>query len=306
MARQGGLGKGLAALLPDWQPSQLQELPIQLIEKNPRQPRQQFDALDELAASIREHGMLQPLVVSALPGGASENLRYRLIAGERRLQAAILAGLERVPAIIRESTEQELVEFALIENIQREDLNALEEAQAYRMLMEDFGLSHEEVAQRVGKSRSAVANTLRLLQAPLAVQDALRTGSISEGHARALLPIGSVSEAARLLETFIQQQLNVRQTEQLVRQVLSSVSSLPPPSPPQQPSQHMDYTVEKLEHLLGARVRLRRGKRGGHLMIYFHSDEELSQLIDRLEGSPQDNRQRTTLSLIQSRNAQRS
>ncbi|MCL4541234.1 MAG: ParB/RepB/Spo0J family partition protein, partial [Chloroflexi bacterium] len=247
MARQGGLGKGLAALLPDWQPSQLQELSIQIIEKNPRQPRQQFDALDDLAASIREHGMLQPLVVSVLPGSAGEAPRYRLIAGERRLQAAILAGLERVPAIVRESTEQELIEFALIENIQREDLNALEEAQAYRMLVEDFGLSHEEVAQRVGKSRSAVANTLRLLQAPPSVQEALRTGSVTEGHARALLPIESASEAVRLLEVVIHQQLNVRQTEQLVRQALAARTSSPSPPPPlEQTSQDMGYTAGEI------------------------------------------------------------
>jgi ParB family transcriptional regulator, chromosome partitioning protein len=285
MARPAGLGRGLAALLPDERPVGLQELPIDSIEANPHQPRKQFEGLDELATSIREHGILQPLLVSALAdvGGRP---RYRLIAGERRLQAATLAGLYRVPAVVKEASDQQLVELALIENIQREDLNVLEEASAYQHLIGEFGLTQEDVAGRVGKARVSVANALRLLRAAPAVREALRRDDISEGHARAILGAGDVHNQERLLEHVLAAGCSVRQTEELARRYASqALALLPAPAPVPE----RDPDMLRVEHLfrqaLGTRVKLDRSRRGGRLTIFFSSDEELDTLYRRLGGA---------------------
>jgi ParB family transcriptional regulator, chromosome partitioning protein len=285
VARPAGLGKGLAALLPDERPAGLLELPIDSIERNPHQPRRQFDGIDELAASIREHGVLQPLLVSALSATPGERPRYRLIAGERRLQAATLVGLVRIPAVVREASDQQLVELALIENIQRADLNVLEEAAAYQQLIGDFGLTQEDVAARVGKSRVAVANVLRLLKAAPAVREALMRDEISEGHARAILGAGDVRNQERLLEQVVAVGCSVRQTEELARRFTSqALELLPTPAPVPERDPNMVRVEQLFRQALGARVKLDRSRRGGRLTIFFTSDEELDSLYRRLGG----------------------
>src|SRR5512143_3300051 len=216
MPKHSGLGKGLDALIPtggeafSGSAGGVMQIPVERIGRNPRQPRLRFDEkqLTELAESIREHGVIQPLIVSPGEGGS-----YILIAGERRLQAARQAGLKMVPAISRNASSLELIELALIENIQRADLNVLEEAEAYRQLTDEFGFSHEAVAAQVGKSRTAVTNTLRLLSAPPAIKQALVDGEISEGHARALLGLSSAKAQEAALRTVMQLGMSVRQTE---------------------------------------------------------------------------------------------
>jgi ParB family chromosome partitioning protein len=282
MTRRRGLGKGLDALLPapsgEVRPAgAMPEVPLDEIRPNPRQPRGPVDPeeLKELAASIRQHGVLQPLIVSRLDFGGG----YLLIAGQRRLEAARLAGLTTVPVVIRQADEREHLELALIENLQREDLNPLEAAEGYRQLAEDFGLSHDQVATLVGKSRTAVSNTLRLLKLAPAVQEALRAEEISEGHARALLGLSSIQAQSASLQTVIRRALNVRQTEELVRRLTgqrrtSQVRSGHTP-------EESDLEA-RLRQSLGTRVSLRRGQRGGSLVIHFYSDEELNALVDRL------------------------
>jgi len=235
MARKSGLGKGLDALIPDWQQetfsvntNQVVLISIDRIRPNPRQPRQLFEAesLQELANSIREHGILQPLILVQ----AEDGDQYNLIAGERRWRAARLAGLSEVPAIVRTASLQEQLEYSLIENIQREDLNALERAKAYQALIDEFGLKHEDIAQRVGKSRVAITNTLRLLNLPESAQQALLEDKISEGHARALLSLSSPKAIEAALETILHLGLNVRQTELLVAKLQGAQKHTPPKS----------------------------------------------------------------------------
>ncbi len=283
MARKrSGLGKGLDALIPGGESrlpgNSVALLPVDAIHPNPRQPRSHFspEALEELAASIREHGIIQPLVVAQAPNGEG----YILIAGERRLQAAKKAGLTRVPALVREASEQQLLELALIENIQRADLNPLETAEAYRQLHEEFGLSHEEIARRVGKSRVAVSNTLRLLKLPPAVQKALLEGRISEGHARALLGLASAEAQQAALQTVESKRLTVRQTEELVRRLQGE---RPTARPRKTAAPELRDLEARLETALGTRVRLTRSRKGGTITIYYYSDEELEALLHRLE-----------------------
>jgi ParB family chromosome partitioning protein len=281
MPPRSGLGKGLDALIPSGQKTSggeggIAQVPIDLIQRNPRQPREKFDLeeLENLAASIREHGVIQPLVVS--PG---KNGIYVLIAGERRLQAARKAGLKTVPVVIRQATDQQLLELALIENIQREDLNAIEEAEAYQHLAKEFKLSHETIAERVGKSRVAVTNTLRLLDASAAVKQALVDGRITEGHARALLALTSAKAQENLLNQVVNLDLSVRQTESL-----ASKLSGKKPSGKRRSSSSADVSdVERrLRSSLGTKVTLKHGKKGGTVTIYYYSNEELDSLLEKL------------------------
>lgn len=280
--KRPGLGKGLDALIPSSWESEggegVRSIPVDQIQPNPRQPRAALDpaALAELAASIREHGVLQPLIVTREADG-----RYTLIAGERRWQAAKQAGLQEVPAIVREASDQERLELALIENVQRADLSPLETAEAYRQLHEEFGLTHEQIARRVGKSRVAVSNTLRLLQLPPGVQAALAAGQISEGHARALLGLPTPQAQAAVLQTILSKGLNVRQTEELVRKLSGE---RPPAKPKPAPPPEIQALEERLQSALGTRVRLKHGKKGGTVTIHYYSDEELDALIARLTG----------------------
>jgi ParB family chromosome partitioning protein len=285
MARRRSLGQGLDALIPSTggatteSGETIYQLAIDQIEPNPRQPRKSYDAddLQGLADSIAEHGVLQPLVV-ARPEG--EDI-YVLIAGQRRLEAARLAGLSDVPVILRQATEQQLLEWALIENLQREDLNPIEAAHGYQQLVDDFGLSHDAIAGRVGKSRSAVSNTLRLLKLTDAAAEAIIQGEISEGHGRALLGLDSPKAQDAAMQTVIKRGLNVRQTEELVRKLSGQRRPRKPDTarPPEEVA-----VEEELRQALGTKVSLRRGRSGGTLTLHFYSDEELEALIDRLTG----------------------
>jgi ParB family chromosome partitioning protein len=282
MPKHTGLGKGLDALIPTGQPTVAapaggaMQVAVESIQPNPHQPRIHFGEADlaELADSIREHGVLQPLVVMAVEGGV-----YQLIAGERRLQASRLAGLATVPVILRQATQQELLELALIENIQRADLNALEEAEAYRQLTEDFGLSHEAVAKRVGKSRVAVTNTLRLLGVAPAVKQALIDGRISEGHARALLGLSSFRAQEAALQTIIKLEMSVRQTEGLVKKLGGAKPSAKKKAGS---NPDLDEIEQRLRASLGTKVLLRHSKKGGTVTIHYYSDEELDALLGKL------------------------
>lgn len=281
MARRSGLGRGLDALIPgdDRPHSGVSEIPVGQIIPNPRQPRLRFDPqeLAELAASIRQHGVIQPLIVSE----SEAPDQYVLIAGERRLLAARQAGLETVPAILREAGDQQRLELALIENVQRADLSPLEAAEAYRQLSDDFHLSHEEIAARVAKSRTAVTNTLRLLKLPTEVQEALSAGQISEGHARALLALPTPQAQNAALQTILSHELNVRQTEELVRKLTGQKAVvLPKPASPPE----IVALEERLRSCLGTKVNLKRSRKGGTLVIHFYSDEELNALVEQIMG----------------------
>jgi len=279
MTKKSGLGKGLDALLPTAE-SQIPEsgithLPIANIIPNPRQPRTKFDSdeLDELAISIREHGVIQPLIVTQ--GEAAG--QYTLIAGERRLMAAQLIELEEVPVIIREASDQELVELALVENVQRADLGPLETAEAYRQLTEDFYLSHEEIAARVGKNRVTITNTLRLLKLQDDVKESLTEGDITEGHARAILALPTTEAQSAALKSILKYDLNVRQTEDLVRKL---GGDKPPRVTPPPPDPEIKALEEQLRQRLGTRVSLNQRSKGGTLTIHYFSAEELNTIID--------------------------
>lgn len=281
MPPRSGLGKGLDALIPTGQKATgveggVTQVSVDSIQRNPRQPRENFDfeELENLAASIREHGVIQPLVVS--PG---KNGNFTLIAGERRLQAARKAGLRTVPVVIRHATDQQLLELALIENVQRADLNAIEEAEAYQHLVKEFKMSHETIASRVGKSRVAVTNTMRLLDASAAVKQALVDKKITEGHARALLALSTAKAQETLLNQIINLDLSVRQTEALARRYTGQK-----PAHKRRSVISADITdVERrLRSSLGTKVSLKHGKKGGTVTIYYYSDEELDSLLEKL------------------------
>jgi ParB family chromosome partitioning protein len=284
MPQKTGLGRGLGALIPGSDAALAEGggvimVAVERVLPNPRQPRSSLDPaeLEELTASVREHGVLQPLIVT--PSEADG--KYVLIAGERRLQAARLAGLTSVPVIIRPASDQQRLELAIIENVQRADLSPLEEAEAYRQLAADFNLSHEEIAVRVGKSRVAVTNTLRLLKLPDSVKNALIERRISEGHARALLALPTAAAQTAALRTILSQELNVRQTEELVRKLSGekpSARARPAPAP------ELIELEERLRSSLGTKVRLRGGRKGGTITIHYYSDEELDALLGRLLG----------------------
>jgi len=248
------------------------------IEPNPHQPRQamQPEALQELAESIREHGIIQPLIVTRSTAGAP----YQLIAGERRWTAARLAGLTRAPAIIKEATPEQMLELALVENIQRADLSPLEEADAYRHLMDDFGMTQEQVADKVGKSRVAVANSVRLLRLPAPIKDALAAGKISEGHARALLALENEALQVNALGLVLGKALSVRQTEELTRRLLEAGQGKPRAKAPDVEDSRSQALESEFESALNTRVKLFRSRRGGKLVIHFYSEEELQALYD--------------------------
>lgn len=281
MAQKTGLGKGLDALIPAGLNTTTTRAdsyaPVSMIIPNPQQPRDTIspESLAELSSSIREHGVLQPLVVSHDPVTGM----YTLIAGERRLRAAKIAGLEKVPIIIRTVSEQQRLTQALIENIQRADLSPLETARGFRRLIDEFNLTHETLADQVGKSRVTVTNTLRLLNLPAEAQEALAASRISEGHARALLGLPTPQAQLSALHTVLSQQLNVRQTEELVRKL----TGIKPRSlPPVEVDPHFQELEERLRVKLGTRVTLRSGKKGGTITIHYYSDEELNGLIEKL------------------------
>ncbi len=292
MTKKRGLGKGLGALIPPSPTprpvsSEVQagaiEIPVDQIVPNPHQPRQSIDevSLQELADSISEHGLIQPLIVTRVGTG------YQLIAGERRWRASRLAGLSVVPAIIKESSPQQMLELALVENIQRADLNPLEEAEAYAQLMQEFNLTQEAVAERVGKSRTAVANTVRLLNLPQEIKNNLAAGKISEGHARALLSLKSQEEQLQALHAILSRGLNVRQTEALVKQFSDSHQPIKPKRPPLSP--HDKRLLSRFESRLGTRVELSRTDvEAGKITIHFYSQEELQAIFNAIVGEDEE------------------
>lgn len=283
MSRPRGLGRGLSALIPT-KPG-VDEIDVDLIVPNPHQPRSAIDedALAELVQSIREHGVIQPLLVSE----AEQPGVYQLIAGERRLRAAKIAGLERVPAVVKEAASGELLELALVENLQRQDLSALEEAFAYRRLAEEFGMTQEAIAARVGRSRAAVANAMRLLSLSDEMRASLAAGEITEGHARALLSIDDPDARRAAWRQVVDRGLTVRETEALVRRGMPTTptSSTPTTSPARDPD--VSRLEERLRAALATKVELHRRRRGsGRLVLHFYSDEELEALLARLGVSP--------------------
>lgn len=297
-SQQHGLGRGLSSLIPPKRnpavslvpvpvspavpPKQdehatdrvVLEIPVAKILPNPHQPRVDFaeDRLKELADSIRVHGILQPLVVTRR--GES----YELIAGERRFQAAKQVGLPTVPALVRDAEEQQKFELAIIENIQRHDLNAIEEAKAYRRLIDEFGLTQEDVARKMGKSRSLVANTLRLLQLPAEIQRALLEGAVNEGHAKAILSVEGLEKQMALYEAIRKDGLTVREAEIRSRQLSEKPRKKTSAYDPE-----LQAKEERLAQMLGTRVRIARAGKGGRITIEYYSGEDLEQLLARLK-----------------------
>lgn len=293
MTARAGLGRGLASLIPSGTAAQAapSDIPLDQIRANPYQPRKTIDdaALQGLAASIVEHGVLQPVLVSETLDG------YELIAGERRLRAARIAGLTRIPAIIRQLAGRDQLEVALVENIQRADLNPLEEAEAYRQLTGTFGLSQDDVGRRVGRARSTVANTLRLLDLAPAVQAAVRDGSISEGHARAIASLDRSAEQEALLGAVAHRGLSVRQTEELARR-LKQLPAQPKrtaelatePAARAITTDRQDSEIERIEAdlrtVLGTKVSLTRSRKGGRIVIEYYDEADLNRLYEKLLG----------------------
>ena len=295
-----GLGRGLDALIPTaaGKPAAapaaasapgLLQVAIDDISPNPRQPRLHIapDALDELAASIREHGLIQPLIVTR--AAPTARAHYELIAGERRWRAARQIGLATVPVLVKETTPQESLELALVENIQRADLNALEEAEAFQALITEFKLSQQEVADRVSKSRTAVANIVRLLRLPDPVKTLLAQGTLSEGHARALLSLADDALIIQAAEQVVARELTVRQTEELVRRLLAAAQPTPPAAPPAEAddpdARYTRHLEDAFRTALGTKVALTRGRKGGKLTISFFSEEELQTIYERIVGA---------------------
>jgi ParB family chromosome partitioning protein len=280
--RKTALGKGLSALIPTSRPegagSGLRTVKVDLLDANRRQPRHTFDdaGLEELSKSIRRTGILQPVLVT------KEGGRFRIVAGERRVRAARLAGLSEVPVIVREGvTDRDQLLLALIENLQRRDLTALEEAEAYRHLRDDFSLTQEDVAERVGKDRATVANALRLLKLPAAVRAVLEAGALTAGHARALLALPSAADQEQLAKEVVRRGLSVRATE-------ARVLTLQAGGAKKKKSRAVDADTRdaelRLARALGTRVEIRRKRRGGEVRISFFSEEELIGLFERLSG----------------------
>ena len=278
------LGRGLSALLPGRDEGQFprgnfaQEVEIERLVPGRFQPRRDFPeaALEELAASIREHGIVQPIVVTSRGDG-----KFEIVAGERRWRAAAQAGLTRVPVVVREKrSDKEMLELALVENLQREDLNALEAAAGYARLKEEFHLTQDEIARRVGKDKTTVSNTLRLLKLPSPVRDRIRDGSLSAGHAKAIASLSSPDDQERLAEEVVRRALSVRQTEKRAASFGTEGRVLRE----RRPDPFTRDAEEKLSRRLKTRVRIARRRRGGRIEIAFGSEEELIRLYDRLSG----------------------
>ncbi len=308
MPRKTGLGRGLSALIPDAPPAVVPasdgdgdsagheaarvapatDVAIERVVPNPEQPRSRFDsdALAELVESVRMHGIIQPLLVSELPGaGPGGSSLYQLVAGERRLRAAQQAGLSRVPVTVRQTTPLELLELAIVENVQRADLNPLEEALAYERLATEFGLTQREIAERVGRSRASVGNTMRLVDLSEELRASLARGELTEGHARALLGLEDPEPRRSAWRRVLDEGLNVRQTERLVR-----LLAQPRPERPTPPigvvDPELDALADAVRRSLGAKVSLNRSPTGaGQLTLHFFSDEELDTILDRLLGA---------------------
>ena len=279
--KQRGLGRGLGALIDDFSVPETQQevtrLPLQKVEPNPNQPRRSFDEeeLQSLADSIAEHGILQPLAVRAMEGGF-----YQIIAGERRWRAARLAGLKEVPVVVVEADDRTVMELALIENLQRQDLNPIEEAEGYRVLTEEYGLTQEQAAARVGKSRPAVANALRLLALPEDVRSLVEKGELSAGHARAVLSLPTPARQRAAAQKILTLRLSVRQAEAMCKRLAAEEKK---PEPAKRPAVNYIAECEKaLTRRLDRKVRIVGGKRKGRFELEFYGEEDLQRLYEAL------------------------
>jgi len=279
VAKRKALGRGLSALFPDTVIAETDKgffyCPVESISPNPHQPRQNFSdsELTQLADSIKEKGVIQPILVSRIKDG------FQLIAGERRWRAAQKAGLDKIPVLIRDVSPAETLELALIENIQRKDLNPIEESSAYQELVEKFHLTQEALSKRVGKDRSTIANFLRLLKLPAIIQQDLIDGRLTTGHARVLVAMESLSVQMEIRDRIIKKSLSVRQTEDLVKKI---VTLKKPKSPKTEIDHYIDSLSKDLQKSLGTKVIIRRKGKKGKIIIDFYSDEDLSRLIDHL------------------------
>ena len=293
-SQRHGLGRGRGALIPQTDAGAgaasggVAMVDIDLITPNPEQPRLHFDraALEELAESIREHGVLQPVIVTQVASDLGP-MAYQLIAGERRLQAARIAGVQQMPVVIKEAAGNELLELALVENLQRQDLNPIEEATAFRRLSDEFSMTQEQIAKRVGRSRAAVANTVRLLSLAPDIRASIASGQISEGHARALLSIEDETERLDAWRKIASEGMSVRDAEDVARalRILSTQGHTRAPRTLRTPTPrdaHVRDLESKLRVALGTRVALTKSKHGGRIVIRFHNDEELEGLMARL------------------------
>jgi ParB family chromosome partitioning protein len=289
MSKTRGLGKGLGALIPELA-EENQSLDAQLevnineIQTNPYQPRKEFtdEKLSELAESIKIHGIIQPLLVREIAPD-----KYQLIAGERRLRAAKLVGLTEVPVVIREMTDQAMMEVALVENLQREDLNPIEEADAYQRLMNEFQLTQDEIAKKVGKSRPAIANMLRLLNLPTEIQTDLAQGTLTMGHARALLSLKTSDEQKRIWTQIQVQELSVRETEELIRQlntppIVSRETKKVVPRPSAGKDPNMVEIEDELQQVFGTKVVIKQAGSGGKIEIDYYSDDDFERICEKL------------------------
>ena len=283
--KKQGLGKGLGALLGDAALQPQNEgslsLPISQVQPGLNQPRKRFEpeALAELAESVRQYGVIQPLTVRRLSSGY-----YQIIAGERRWRAAKEAGLAEVPVTVIEADDKKVMELGLIENLQREDLNPMEEAKGYEVLMKEHGLTQEDVAQRMGKSRPAIANTLRLLALPDAVQYMLEEGTLSAGHARTLLGLSKADAQKKLAQKIVAEGLSVRQTEALVKRLSAEADETPDKPKAEDPLKiYRDAAAKELSQRWGRKVSIVKGAKKGKLELEFYNDEDLTLLLDQLE-----------------------
>ncbi len=285
MALERGLGKGLDALLGDTslqeQDNAVLSLPISQVEPGLHQPRKQFDeeSLHDLADSIREHGILQPLTVRRLSSGY-----YQIIAGERRWRAAKLAGLSQVPVNIIEADDRKVMELGLIENLQREDLNPIEEANGYLTLKEEYGLTQEEIAQRMGKSRPAIANALRLTALPELVRDMVLEGELSAGHARALLSLPTAELQEKAAQQVVSLDLNVRQTEALVKKLQAEENAPPKAKPTDEQKIYLEELEKNLSARWGRKVSISSGKKKGKIQLEYYDPEDLEDLLSLLQS----------------------
>ncbi len=275
------LGRGLSALIPsrDERSSGPHEILLAEIHVNPNQPRRDVEHanLEALATSISDHGVLQPILVTETLDG------YRVVAGERRVQAARLAGLETIPAVVRQLADREQLELALVENVQREDLNPIEEANAFRQLADEFGLTQDDIARQVGRARTTIANTLRLLDLEPGVQLAVADGRLSEGHARALVGLPAIQQM-HLVSTIVEAGMSVRQAEELARRLREPRE--PRPAAEGRTDPDLERVEDDLRTALGTKVSVARGRKGGRIVIEYYNDEDLGRLYDRLTGGP--------------------
>ena len=277
------LGKGISALIPERETEKgesIKLLALGQIRPSPLQPRKEFDqqSLEELAQSIKEKGVIQPVLVRR------RGDYYELIAGERRFRAATLLNLKEIPAIVKEAEDRDSLEISLIENIQREDLNPIEEARACQYLIDKFNLSQEEVSDILGKARTTITNTLRLLKLPLEIQEEIKKGRISFAHGRALLEIADPNQQRRLVQAIIANSLSVRELENLIKGQRSKISKRRIQQAPQR-EPYVAVIEEELQHLLATKVRISKRKKRGHILIEFYSQEDLERIVNRVKGA---------------------